>query len=264
MEKNGNNHMVITLLQTDIEWNNQSLNIRRAESLMDTCQGSDLYVLPEMFATGFCNEVEELGETKYGQIVDAMKLLAAKYDAAVCGSLILRDGTKYYNSFLFVKPDGEIMRYDKRHLFRFGGEADMFSQGENRVVVEYKGYRILLQVCYDLRFPVWSRNRNDYDMIFYVANWPDSRRKVFDTLLKARAIENQAYVAGVNRVGDDGMGLHYDGGSCIIDFKGEYVGRCPDNEEFVLTEKLDIEALRQFREKFPAWSDADEFSIGTI
>ena len=253
--------MKISLLQLDTLWKDKHANLETIAHRIDENQGSDIYVLPEMFATGFCNEVDELGETIYGQIVDEMKSLAAKYDAAVCGSLILHDGAKYYNSFLFVKPDGEILRYDKRHLFRFGGEADMFSQGENRVIVEYKGYRILLQVCYDLRFPVWSRNRYDYDVIFYVANWPDSRRKVFDTLLKARAIENQAYVVGVNRVGDDGMGLHYDGGSCIIDFKGEYVGRCPDNEEFVLTEKLDIEALRQFREKFPAWSDADEIML---
>ena len=253
--------MKISLLQLDTVWKDKHANLDVISQKINENQGADIYVLSEMFATGFCNEVDELGETIYGQTVDEMKLLAAKYHAAVCGSLILRDGGKYYNSFLFVKPDGEILRYDKRHLFRFGGEADMFSQGENRVVIEYKGYRILLQVCYDLRFPVWSRNRNDYDMIFYVANWPDSRRKVFDTLLKARAIENQAYVVGVNRIGDDGMGLHYDGGSCIIDFKGEYVRRCPNGEEFVLTEKLDIEALRQFREKFPAWRDADEFSL---
>ena len=253
--------MRISLLQLDTVWKDKRANLDMILHKISENQGADIYVLPEMFATGFCNEVDELGEGIEENIVTTMKSLAENNGAAVCGSLILRNGAKHYNSFLFVKPDGEIIRYDKRHLFRFGGEADMFSQGENRVVVEYKGYRILLQVCYDLRFPVWSRNCNDYDVIFYVANWPDSRRKVFDTLLKARAIENQAYVVGVNRIGDDGMGLHYDGGSCIIDFKGEYVGRCPDGEEFVLTEKLDIDALRQFREKFPAWSDADEFSL---
>jgi predicted amidohydrolase len=213
-----------------------------------------------MFSTGFATEPEGVAE-RDGSSLQWMKAMAGQLDAAVAGSVAVEVEGTYHNRLYFVKPDGNVTAYDKRHLFRFGGEADMFSQGENRVVVEHKGYRILLQVCYDLRFPVWSRNRNDYDVIFYVANWPDSRRKVFDTLLKARAIENQSYVIGVNRVGDDGNGLHYDGGSCIIDFKGEYVGRCPDNEEFVLTEKLDIEALRQFREKFPAWSDADEFSV---
>ena len=253
--------MKISLLQLDTVWKDKPANFDLISQKIEENQFSDIYVLPEMFATGFCNEVVELGESIDGQTVAVMRQLAAKSGAAVCGSLILNDGGKYSNSFLFVKPNGDIVRYDKRHLFRFGGETDMFSQGENRMVVEYKGYRILLQVCYDLRFPVWSRNRNDYDVIFYVANWPDSRRKAFDALLKARAIENQSYVVGVNRVGDDGTGLHYDGGSCIIDFKGEYVGRCPDNEEFVLTEKLDIEALRHFREKFPAWLDADDFSL---
>lgn len=253
--------MKISILQLDTFWHDKRRNLDVVERLVSQNSGSDIYVLPEMFATGFSNEVGKLGEPIDGMIVERMKKIAMQNDAAICGSLILEDSGKYYNSFLFVKPDGEIVRYDKRHLFRFGGEADMFSAGNNRVVVDYKGFRILLQVCYDLRFPVWCRNRNDYDMIFYIANWPDSRRSVFDTLVKARAIENQAFVVAVNRVGNDGVGLHYDGGSCIIDFKGEYIGQCTDNEECVITTDLKFEDLMAFRTKFPAWSDADEFHI---
>lgn len=253
--------MKISILQLDTFWHDKQKNLEVVERLVFQNYGSDIYVLPEMFATGFSNEVGKLGEPIDGMIVAKMKDIATQHDAAICGSLILEDDGRYYNSFLFVKPDGEIVRYDKRHLFRFGGEADMFSAGNNRVVVDYKGFRILLQVCYDLRFPVWCRNRNDYDMIFYIANWPDSRRSVFDTLVKARAIENQAFVVAVNRVGNDGVGLHYDGGSCIIDFKGEYIGQCTDNEECVITTDLKFEDLMAFRTKFPAWSDADEFHI---
>ncbi len=253
--------MRISILQLDTFWHDKRRNLDVVERLVSQNSGSDIYVLPEMFATGFSNEVGKLGEPIDGMIVAKMKDIATQHDAAICGSLILEDDGRYYNSFLFVKPDGEIVRYDKRHLFRFGGEADMFSAGNNRVVVDYKGFRILLQVCYDLRFPVWCRNRNDYDMIFYIANWPDSRRSVFDTLVKARAIENQAFVVAVNRVGNDGVGLHYDGGSCIIDFKGEYIGQCTDNEECVITTDLKFEDLMAFRTKFPAWSDADEFHI---
>lgn len=253
--------MKISILQLDTFWHDKQKNLEVVERLVSQNYGSDIYVLPEMFATGFSNEVGKLGEPIDGMIVAKMKDIATQHDAAICGSLILEDDGRYYNSFLFVKPDGEIVRYDKRHLFRFGGEADMFSAGNNRVVVDHKGFRILLQVCYDLRFPVWCRNRNDYDMIFYIANWPDSRRSVFDTLVKARAIENQAFVVAVNRVGNDGVGLHYDGGSCIIDFKGEYIGQCTDNEECVITTDLKFEDLMAFRTKFPAWSDADEFHI---
>ncbi len=253
--------MKISILQLDTFWKDKRRNIEIVESLVAENKGSDIYVLPEMFATGFCNEVSELGETADGFIVTSMKSIARKNNVALCGSLILNDGGKYYNSFLFVKPDGEIIRYDKRHLFRYGGEADMFTAGENRVIVDYKGFRILLQVCYDLRFPVWSRNCGDYDMIFYIANWPHSRRKVFDTLIKARAIENLSYVVAVNRVGNDGVELHYDGGSCVVDFKGEYLIQCPDEKQSVATAEVDLKKLSEFKEQFPAWKDCDKFSV---
>ncbi len=252
--------MKISLLQLDTLWKDKHANLETIARRIDENQGSDIYVLPEMFATGFCNEVDELGETVYGQIVDEMKSLAAKYDAAVCGSLILHDGGKYYNSFLFVKPDGEILRYDKRHLFRFGGEADMFSQGENRVVVEYKGYRILLQVCYDLRFPVWSRNRKDYDAAIYVASWPSVRQYPWDTLLRARAIENQCYVLGVNRVGED-PACEYGGGTAVIDPYGATLTACVPGAEQVLVTDLDMAVLEAFRAKFPVLDDADPFGL---
>ncbi|MCF0205994.1 MAG: amidohydrolase [Bacteroidales bacterium] len=252
--------MKISVLQLDTFWHDKKRNIDCVDRLIAQNLGSDIYVLPEMFATGFSNEVVKLGECIDGETVASLKYMAAKYDAAICGSMILHDDGKYYNSFVFVTPQAEVFHYEKRHLFGFGGETDMFESGKNRVIVDYKGFRILLQVCYDLRFPVWSRNRNDYDIIFYVANWPKTRQFAFDTLLRARAIENQAFVVGVNRVGTDALGLEYDGGSCIIDFRGETLVKCSDGQN-VITEEISKNDLVAFREGFPAWKDADSFKI---
>ncbi|PLX06614.1 MAG: amidohydrolase [Marinilabiliales bacterium] len=251
----------IAVLQYDIIWENALANQKKITDLINNAENADVYVLPEMFNTGFSNNVSDFAEEYNGATVLFMKNLAKSKNTAICGSIILSDKEKYYNSFLFVKPDGDIIRYDKRHLFKMGGEADMFTSGKNRVVYSYKGVRFLLQVCYDLRFPVWSRNRNDYDVIIYIANWPASRRYIYDTLLSARAIENQAYVIAANRIGEDGNGIKYDGGTSVFDFKGTKICNASDNIESFIYSDLHITDLKDFRDKFPAWQDADDFDI---
>ncbi|MBO7331664.1 MAG: nitrilase family protein, partial [Alistipes sp.] len=195
--------MKVTILQRDILWADPATNIARADEAIARNAGSDLYVLPEMFSTGFCVEPETVAESLDGEALQWMKSKAAATNAAIAGSVVVTDGERYFNRFYFVKPDGEVEYYDKRHLFTYGGEHLRFTAGDRRVVMEWRGVRILLEVCYDLRFPVWARNRDDYDMIIYVASWPTTRMLAWSTLLVARAIENQCYVVGVNRVGSD-------------------------------------------------------------
>lgn len=247
--------MKIALIQTEIVWGSPEANIAVMDTLIDHAGKADLYVLPEMFSTGFVMQPENYAE-KQGLSLKWMQGKARQTDAAVCGSLAVADGDKYYNRFYFVKPDGSVAVYNKRHLFTYSGEHEHYQQGNGRTVVEWRGVRILLQVCYDLRFPVFSRNHKDYDLALYVASWPESRRMVWDILLKARAIENQCYVAGVNRVGDD-QKCHYNGGTAIINPYGNVVSDAADNETYVVVATLDMEKLKAFREKFPVLDDAD-------
>jgi predicted amidohydrolase len=251
----------IAVLQYDIIWENHSKNIEKITKIIKNAEKADIYVLPEMFNTGFTNDVASMAEDFDGETILAIKNLAREQNAAICGSIILAEKGKYYNSFLFIKPDGDIIRYDKRHLFRMGGETDMFTQGTKRVICNYKGVRFLLQVCYDLRFPVWSRNKNDYDAIIYVANWPASRQEIYQTLLKARAIENQSLVIAANRVGTDENNINYVGGSCFIDAKGVVAKYCNPNSEEIIYHDFDQAEQNKFRSSFPAWQDADDFSI---
>ena len=248
--------MNVTILQRDIEWANPSLNVQRAEEAIDRNAGADLYVLPEMFSTGFCTQPEGIAESCDSDTLKWMKRKAAEIDAAIAGSIAVEQDGKYYNRFYFVKPDGSVTYYDKKHLFTYGGEHLRFTAGEERVVVEWHGVRILLEVCYDLRFPIWARNRGDYDMILYVASWPTPRVAAWSSLLVARAIENQCYVAGVNRVGTD-PACEYCGGSVIIDPYGRTTVTCADNTECEATAEVDMVALEAFREKFPVLKDAD-------
>lgn len=248
--------MRITILQRDIEWATPEVNRQRADEAIERNPHSDLYLLPEMFSTGFCTCPEGIAESVDSPTLQWMKAKAAQADAAIAGSVAVKDGEKYYNRFYFVKPDGSVTAYDKKHLFTYGGEHLRFTAGEERVVVEFRGVRFLLEVCYDLRFPIWSRNRGDYDMILYVASWPTPRVEAWSALLVARAIENQCYVAGVNRVGTD-PSCEYCGGSVVIDPYGKCIASCARGEECEATAEVDMESLRAFREKFPVLNDAD-------
>ncbi|MDW8479762.1 MAG: amidohydrolase [Xanthomonadales bacterium] len=221
---------------------------------------SDLVILPETFTSGFSNEAAASAETMEGPSVAWMREQARALGAALAGSLAIRDAGKVYNRLLFATPDGSIAWYDKRHLFRMAGEQERYAGGQRRVVVSWRGWRILLQVCYDLRFPVFMRNRGDYDLILVVANWPSARREHWRVLLRARAIENLACLAAVNRVGRDGNGLEYAGDSALIDAQGRTLLELGP-EPAVATLTLDPEPLRAWRERFPADRDADRFAL---
>ena len=248
--------MKVTILQRDIVWADPKENVRRADEAIDSNPGSNLYILPEMFSTGFCTQPEGIAEPAENDTLEWMKSKAAGIGAAIAGSIAVHEDGKYYNRFHFVTPDGDVTIYNKKHLFTFGGEHEHFTAGNKRVIMNYKGVRILLEICYDLRFPMWSRNRGDYDMIIYVASWPTPRLEAWKALLTARAIENQCYVAGVNRVGTD-PGNEYCGGSRVIDPYGKVIAECEDSKETEATAEVDMNVLEAFRAKFPVLNDAD-------
>lgn len=258
----------VALVQGDTRWQDPAGNREHYGALIrDIREPADLIVLPETWATGFTNAVE-LAEGPEGPSAAWMADQARVTGAVVAGSLLIRDGEACFNRFLWICPDGTSTFYDKRHLFRMAGEHRIFTPGQARVVVELQGWKLLLQVCYDLRFPVWSRNRAaegglDYDALLYVANWPAPRRTPWRTLLRARAIENHAYALGVNRAGTDGNGHPYAGDTAAVDFQGETLGELGP-EPGVLTLTLDPETLRLHRERFPAWRDGDAFRIEGI
>lgn len=255
--------MKISVLQTHIVWEDKTENLKRLQNKLETLSGeTDIAILPEMFSTGFTMRSTELAEPVDGETISTLQCWAKKYQIALAGSYIAVDNGHYYNRAFFLTPEGTTFFYDKRHLFRMGNENDHFSAGENRLIIPYKGWNICLLVCYDLRFPVWSRNiNNEYDLLIYVANWPAPRRLVWDTLLSARAIENMCYVCGSNRVGTDGNGLEYNGGSTIYSPKGNILAIAPEKEESVITTDLSLEELKSFRHKFPVWMDADSFKL---
>lgn len=251
--------MKVTILQNDIYWSDISANTQHVDEIMDKADKADLYVLPEMFSTGFCTHPEGIAD-KNGSALAWMRKKAAEKDAAIAGSIAVEEDGKFYNRFHFVYPDGKVVCYNKKHLFTYGGEDKRFTPGNERVIAEYKGVRILLQICYDLRFPVFSRNRNDYDVAIYVASWPTPRVEAWKALLKARAIENQCYVLAVNRVGSDPF-CQYCGGSAVIDPYGKIVSACEDGKECIAVADIDMKELLAFREKFPVLEDADSFKL---
>ena len=253
----------ISIVQTDIVWENKQENLRLLHEKLQSLRGTtEIVVLPEMFTTGFSMNSRTLAEPISGFTIRTLKGYVAEFQFALVGSFICEEAGAYYNRAFLITPDGQDFYYDKRHLFRMGCETEHFSAGNRRVIVPYRGWNICLQVCYDLRFPVWSRNRNnEYDLLIYVANWPIPRRLVWDTLLRARALENQCYVCGVNRVGIDGYQLTYNGGSRVYSAFGEEIGSFPDEKEGITTVSLNLNTLNQFREKFPVWKDADEFHL---
>lgn len=257
----------VTLVQSMLHWEDAEANRTMFAGKLRELKGTtDLIVLPEMFTTGFSMRSAALAETMEGPTVKWMRAQAQALDAALYGSVIITADGQYFNRGLFVKPDGEVVVYDKHHLFRFANETDHYSAGAERVVVEWRGWRVLLQICFDLRFPVFARNGHgttvpDYDAALYVANWPEVRRHPWSTLLMARAIENQCYVVGANRVGMDAMGHHYTGDSVIVDPRGTVVGQVPPAQEGIVAAVFGREALEEFRAKFPVAMEADGFTL---
>ncbi len=253
----------ITLVQTDISWLEPQQNLTRLGELLSDVTDSDLIVLPETFATGFAFDQPNVGEAENGPILAWMKQTAAKTGAVLVGSVAVNaeDGGKNANRLYWVTPTGEVSCYDKRHLFRMGDEHHHVVAGAKREVFSLKGVRFLPNVCYDLRFPVWSRNQNDYDVMLNVANWPAVRRRIWDTLLQARAIENQCFVVAVNRVGDDGKGVAHSGGTAAYGFTGETLAAATDDQTQLLHVTLDVAALAQFKQQFPAHLDSDDFEL---
>lgn len=251
--------MNILILQTGALWREPDENRRRLEAMIASAPQADLILLPEMFTTGFATHPAGAAEAE-GPTLEWMRAKAREKGAAVAGSVAVEAAGRYYNRFYFVKPDGSHAAYDKRHLFTFAGEDRHYTPGAERVIVEHAGFRILLQVCYDLRFPVFARNRGDYDMILYTAAWPSVRRGAWDTLIRARAIENVCYVAAANRTGED-PGVAYDGGSAIIDFRGETLAAAVGDGEQIVAGEAGLASLEAFRTKFPALDDADDFTL---
>lgn len=261
----------VSLCQADLAWENPQANFKLFEQLFEQIEQTDLILLPEMFNTGFSMRSSDLAEKMNGATINWMQKQAKKKQAAICGSLILEENGEHFNRLIWVKPNGECETYDKRHLFRMANENDHFSAGNKRLIVELKGWKIMPLVCYDLRFPVWSRNRfktdrntftkTEYDLLIYIANWPEPRVEAWKKLLAARAIENQAYVVGLNRVGKDGKDIPYSGGSSYIDAKGDIIWKAEDHQTTVHTVTLNFKELADFREKFPVGMDGDDFEI---
>ena len=249
----------VALCQMNIAWCEKEKNLRKAEEFIEAAD-ADIVVLPETFTTGFKTTDASFAENMTGPTVKWFEDVASRYGKAVVGSTMIKENGKYFNRLFFARPGEELLWYDKRHLFSFGGENVYFSRGEKRIIVEYKGFRILPLICYDLRFPVWSRGRNEFDLMIYIASWDNSRIGVWDTLLKARAIENQSYVVGVNRVGHDPT-ANYEGHSVAVNYYGELMERVDNNKEGMVVAELELVPLRRFREKFRAWEDGDDFEV---
>jgi omega-amidase len=254
--------MKISVLQSCTVWENKELNLRKLKDLIFPLYNkTDIVVLPEMFSTGFSMNPGLLSEKPFGETFIWMKKIAEDGNFGLCGSYITEENGLFFNRWVFVAPGNDNWFYDKRHLFGYAGEDKIFTAGKNRLVFTFRGIRILANICYDLRFPVWSRNRNDYDLMINSANWPDSRRDVWLTLLKARALENQCYVAAANMTGTDGNGIFYRGDSMIISPKGAIIATASSGTDISVTSEITLSELEAFRKKFPALNDADDFSI---
>lgn len=252
--------MKVTLLQTDLKWEDKEYNRNNIHFQIGDVGETDIIVLPEMFTTGFTMKPQTLSETMNGETVEWMLLMSVKTNSAICGSIIIEENSNYYNRFIWVQPDGTIKHYDKRHLFSYAGEDGNYTPGNERIVIDYKGFRICPQICYDLRFPVFSRNNGDYDVLLYVANWPSIRSEIWTTLLTARAIENQCYVIAVNRTGEDGNGLKYNGGSMIINPIG-IVDLKLSETYWTNTGTINKEILNNIRDTYPFLKDCDKFKL---
>ena len=257
----------ITILQSNLVWEDTEANLNNFGSKLNQIDNpADLIVLPEMFSTGFSINPKKIAEKPDGRTFCWMQEKAVEFNCVVTGNVLIDDNGKYFNRLFWVRPDGSFDYYDKRHLFRLGEEYKVFSAGQKRVVFELNGWKVFPQICYDLRFPVWSKNRYlnnqyEFDLMIYVANWPEVRSYAWKQLLIARAIENQAYVVGVNRVGNDGKQIPHSGHSLILDFKGQILARAKPHKEETITTKISHAEMKNFREQFTVGLDWDGFEI---
>lgn len=258
--------LTITIIQTDLSWENKKANLEMLEKKIESIsEKTEVVILPEMFTTGFSMSPEKFAETMNGETIQWMKKITARKKIIIAGSVIIEEGGKYFNRLIWMLPNGEYGFYDKRHLFAFADEHSHYTQGNKKLIASVKGWKINLQICYDLRFPVWARqapgeNEAKYDLLINVANWPEKRSTAWKTLLQARAIENQCYVAGVNRVGEDGNKINYSGDSMIIDPLGDIIYQ-KNKEEDIFTCTLQKEKIEETRGRFPFLKDADSFII---
>ena len=261
--------LTITIIQPDLKWEDKKANLKDLQQKIDAIdQRTELVILPEMFSTGFSMKVDQLAETMDGDTISWMKQMATTKKIVLTGSVIIKENEKYYNRLIWMLPNGEYGTYDKRHLFAFAGEHDHYTPGNKRLIASLKGWKINLQVCYDLRFPLWARQTKqnkdnkgpEYDILIYVANWPERRNTAWKTLLQARSIENQCFTIGVNRVGNDGNNIYHSGDSSIIDPLGEIIYQT-EHKESIFTYTLKREKLIEIRDRFPFWKDADHFLI---
>lgn len=258
--------LTITTIQSNLHWEERSANLGiLEEKISSIAEKTEIIILPEMFSTGFSMNTSELAETMDGEAVAWMKKVSNENGVILTGSIIIEEDEKHFNRLIWMLPNGQYGQYDKRHLFAYGEEDKHYNPGNKRLIASVKGWKINLQVCYDLRFPVWARQQSstngpEYDVLIYVANWPERRSHAWKTLLCARAIENQCYVVGVNRVGTDGNNIYYSGNSLVIDPLGQVLYHMADEED-INTITLTKEKLEEVRSKFPFWKDADDFKI---
>jgi len=264
MPHNFLNELYITIVQTDLHWEKPSANKQMCENYFDSImEPTDIIVLPEMFSTGFTMNAPPNAEEMNGETLMWMKSQAKKKNCVITGSLIIHEGGKYFNRLIWMMPDGTSDWYDKRHLFRLSGEEKIYSHGNEKLISTVKGWKICPLICYDLRFPVWSRrtDKENYDVIVYIANWPDRRISAWKQLLPARAIENQAYVVGVNRIGNDGNGIYHSGESIALNYKGEKISRTKPSEKSIETVSFSNADLELFRNQHKFDLDADDFEL---
>jgi len=254
----------ITLIQSILHWENAEANLHMFEGKISALKDeTDIIVLPEMFSTGFTMNASALAEPMQGRTMSWMQSMAEKKKCVITGSVIIREGNSFFNRLIWMKPDGSFFQYDKRHLFRLAHEEQTYTPGKDKVIIDFKGWKILPLICFDLRFPVWSRRTklSNYDVLIYAANWPERRIVAWNQLLIARAIENQCYVVGLNRFGNDGNEVYHSGESAVINFKGENLSGIPAHEECHETITLHMPELLEFRKQLPFLEDADDFTI---
>ena len=256
------NQLNIALIQSDLVWENPKQNRDNfTKKIENINEDVDIVILPEMFTTGFTMNAEQVAETMQGETVSWMRDLASKKDVAIMGSIVISEDNNFYNRLLFVAPSGHITFYDKRHTFTLVGEDKTYTAGSKKVIIEYKGWKISPLICYDLRFPVWARNTEDYDILIYVANWPKPRVSAWDALLKARAIENMCYCIGVNRVGIDGVNSEYSGHSAVYDVLGNAITSFEPHKEQTQIVSLEKRHIEAYRNKLKFLNDKDSFII---